>query len=90
VVGIGRRDDAVIFNPMELFHFARVLTSSIFGASDPARDVPMMAELMQAERLDLAPMITHRVPLNELGEAFDRMRTGHGGRTLLRLTATTS
>lgn len=90
VVGIGRRDDAVTFNPMELFHFARVLTSSIFGASDPARDVPLMAELVRAGRLDLVPMITHRAPLAGLGEAFDRMRAGHGGRTLLMLAAAPS
>ena len=32
VVGLGRRSDEVSFNLMELFHFNRVLTSSVFGS----------------------------------------------------------
>lgn len=83
VVGVGRRDDEVTFNSMELFHFARTLQSSVFGSSDPASDVPLMADLLRTGRVDLAGMVTHRGGLADVAEAFDRMGRGSGGRTVV-------
>ena len=39
VVGVGPKDQQVTFNPLELFHFSRTLVSSVYGNSDPARDI---------------------------------------------------
>ncbi len=54
VVGVGPRDQQVTFNPLELFHFSRTLTSSIYGNSDPERDIPALVDHLRAGRLDLA------------------------------------
>lgn len=85
IVGVGRRDQEVVFNPLELFHFSRILTSSIYGASDPDRDVPAMAEEVRKGDLDLATLITHRIGFDGLGEAFARMEAGDGGRSVIWL-----
>lgn len=84
VVGVGRRDDPVTFGALELFHFARTLTGSVFGSGDPVRDLPWLAELVRSGQLDLAALATHTVDLSGVDGAFERMRAGVGGRTLVR------
>ncbi|GAB3909007.1 Zn-dependent alcohol dehydrogenase [Kibdelosporangium lantanae] len=83
VVGVGRRDDQVSFSALELYHFARTIGVSVYGSGDPDRDIPMLATQIQLGHLDLAPLVSHRIGLNEVGAAFDRMRTGTGARSLL-------
>jgi S-(hydroxymethyl)glutathione dehydrogenase / alcohol dehydrogenase len=83
IVGVGRRDDQVSFNALELYHFARTIGVSVFGSGDPDRDIPLLATQMELGRLDLAPLVSHRITLNEVGDAFERMRTGTGARSLL-------
>lgn len=85
VVGVGRRDDMVEISAMESYYFAKTLTGSVFGSSDPARDVPTLAAHIASGRLDLSPLITHRDSLDGVGAAFERMRHGVGGRSLLEI-----
>ena len=83
VVGIGRKDDLVSFSALEVFHFARTLSACVYGNSDPAKDVPVLAEHVRAGRLDLDALITDRITLDEIPAAFDRMAAGQGGRSLV-------
>jgi S-(hydroxymethyl)glutathione dehydrogenase/alcohol dehydrogenase len=83
IVGVGPKDQQVTFNPLELFHFSRTLVSSIYGNSDPARDLPALVEHLREGRLDLAGMVTDRVDLAGVPAAFERMSRGEGGRTLV-------
>jgi len=83
IVGVGRRDAPVSFNPLELFHFNRVLQSSIYGSSDPARDVPLLAEQIRLGHLDLGPLVTERIALDDLQKAFDTMGSGGSVRSVV-------
>ncbi|WP_035845093.1 Zn-dependent alcohol dehydrogenase [Kitasatospora azatica] len=83
VVGIGGKDDLVSFSALELFHFARTLSACVYGNSDPAKDIPVLAERVRAGRLDLEALITDRITLDEIPAAFERMAAGHGGRSLV-------
>ena len=85
IVGVGRRDQEVSFNPLELFHFARTLTSSVYGASDPDADIPALAAEIRAGRLDLASLVSDRIGLTEVAAAFERMRNGQGARSLIEI-----
>lgn len=87
IVGVGGRSETVSFNPLELFHFNRTLRSSIYGGSDPARDIGILASLVLAGRLDLSPLVTHRATLDGINDAFDRMRAGEGARTVIEFPA---
>lgn len=87
LVGIGRKSDEVTFNALELFHFARHLTSSVYGSGDPDRDIPLLAEQVRLGRLDLTGLVTDRIGLDGVAEAFERMRAGQGARSLIELDA---
>ncbi len=83
VVGIGGKDQQVTFNALEIFHWGRTLSGCVYGNSDPARDLPVLAEHVRAGRLDLASLVTDRIGLEDIASAFDNMRSGRGGRALI-------
>ena len=85
VVGVGRRDDVVSFHALEIFHFARTLRSSVYGSGNPDRDIPALSAQVQDGSLDLAALVTHRGGLDDIPEAFARMRQGVGARSILVL-----
>lgn len=87
VVGIGRLDDPVEISAMEIYHYARALSGSAFGSSDPDRDVPMLCALLDSGAIDLRPLISHRTDLDGVNAALDRMRAGEGLRTVVELGA---
>jgi S-(hydroxymethyl)glutathione dehydrogenase/alcohol dehydrogenase len=83
VVGVGRKDDVVSLTALEIFHWARTLRSSVFGSSDPDREVPELAAAVLAGSLDLNPLISHRIPLSDAPAAFARMARGEGARSVV-------
>ncbi len=83
VVGIGGTDDRVSFSALELFYFGRTLTGCVYGNSDPAADLPVLAGHVRAGRLDLGAMVTERIGLDGIPAAFDAMLAGKGGRALV-------
>ena len=83
VVGIGGKDERVSFSALEVFHFARTLSGCVYGNCDPARDLPVLAAQVREGRLDLAALVTERIALDEVGDAFETMRAGRGGRSLI-------
>jgi S-(hydroxymethyl)glutathione dehydrogenase/alcohol dehydrogenase len=83
VVGIGTNDDRADFGALEIFHFARSLTGCVYGSGDPDVEVPKLIAAWQDGRLDLEALVTGRVGLDDIDGAFDRMRAGDGGRTLV-------
>lgn len=87
IVGIGAKSDNVCFSALEIFHFARTLRGCVFGNSDPERDVPVIAGHIRAGRLSLADLVTDHIDLAGIPAAFDRMRRGEGGRSLVLFDA---
>ncbi|WP_392669293.1 Zn-dependent alcohol dehydrogenase [Streptomyces sp. LN785] len=83
VVGIGGKDQQVTFNALEIFHWGRSLTGCVYGNSDPARDLPVIADHIRAGRFDLSMMVTERIALDGIPAAFDNMVAGKGGRALV-------
>ncbi|MER6982640.1 Zn-dependent alcohol dehydrogenase [Streptomyces carpinensis] len=83
VVGIGGKDQQVTFNALEIFHWGRTLSGCVYGNSDPAADLPVLAEHVRAGRLDLGALVTERIALDGIPAAFDNMTAGKGGRALV-------
>ncbi|WP_406427467.1 Zn-dependent alcohol dehydrogenase [Streptomyces sp. NBC_00147] len=83
VVGIGGKDQQVTFNALEIFHFGRTLSGCVYGNSDPAKDLPVLAEHIRAGRLDLSALVTEHIALDGIPAAFDNMVAGKGGRALV-------
>ncbi|MFF1509398.1 Zn-dependent alcohol dehydrogenase [Streptomyces sp. NPDC058326] len=83
VVGIGGKDQQVTFNALEIFHWGRTLSGCVYGNSNPAEDLPVLAEHIRAGRFDLGALVTERITLDGIPGAFDNMLAGKGGRALV-------
>ncbi|MFJ4540330.1 Zn-dependent alcohol dehydrogenase [Streptomyces tibetensis] len=83
VVGIGGKDQQVTFNALEIFHWGRTLSGCVYGNSNPAQDLPVLAEHIRAGRLDLSALVTERISLDGIPAAFENMLAGKGGRALV-------
>lgn len=83
VVGIGGKDQQVTFNALEIFHWGRTLSGCVYGNSDPAKDLPVLAEHIRAGRLDVGALVTERIGLEGIPAAFENMVAGRGGRALV-------
>ncbi|GIJ46891.1 alcohol dehydrogenase [Virgisporangium aliadipatigenens] len=83
VVGMGAKDDLVSLSALDIFHSAKTLRSSVYGNADPDVEVPELAARVVDGSLDLAPLITHRITLEQAPEAFARMARGEGARSVV-------
>ncbi|MBE8476685.1 Zn-dependent alcohol dehydrogenase [Streptomyces justiciae] len=83
VVGIGGKDQQVTFNALEIFHWGRTLAGCVYGNSNPAEDLPVLAEHVRTGRLDLGALVTERIALDGIPAAFENMLAGKGGRALV-------
>ncbi|MER6027935.1 Zn-dependent alcohol dehydrogenase [Streptomyces sp. NPDC001851] len=85
VVGAGAMDDFLQFNMFELFFDEKRILPSLYGGGDVLRSYERTIALWRAGRVDLAGLITHRVPLAGINEALDQMRTGTALRTCIEI-----
>ncbi|HEY3008200.1 MAG TPA: zinc-binding dehydrogenase [Micromonosporaceae bacterium] len=83
VVGMGAKDDLVGLGALDIFHSARTLRSSVYGSSDPDVEVPALAAEVLAGSLDVTPLITDRITLDDAPGAFERMARGEGARSVV-------
>ncbi|MFF7092984.1 Zn-dependent alcohol dehydrogenase [Streptomyces rubradiris] len=85
VVGAGALDDHLRLNMFELFFDEKRILPSLYGGGDVLRSYERAIALWRAGRVDLAGLITHRVPLTGINEALDQMRTGTALRTCIEI-----
>src|SRR5262249_43515871 len=69
----------------ELTQFEHDLLGTHIGGATPALDIPALAALAVAGKLDLAPLVTHRYRLDDIGTAIEATRSGSAGRVVLDL-----
>ena len=53
------------------------------GCTAPDADIPRLINAWRDGKLALDALVTDRTDLAGIDAAFDRMRAGHGGRTLV-------
>lgn len=63
----------------------KTLVGSFYGSSVPSRDVPKLVELYKRGELKLDEMVTHRLPLERVNEAFELMVRGDGARAVITM-----
>ncbi|MEU7022886.1 Zn-dependent alcohol dehydrogenase [Streptomyces sp. NPDC046203] len=85
VVGAGALDDFLQLNMFELFFDEKRILPSMYGGGDVIRSYERTIALWRAGRIDLASMITHRVPLSGINDALEQMRTGAALRTCVEI-----
>jgi S-(hydroxymethyl)glutathione dehydrogenase / alcohol dehydrogenase len=82
---VGMPPEGVTFegDPLTIAGFEQRIVGSNYGSSNPAVDFPRLLELFERGRIDLAAMVTRRVALDEINEAFAAMERGEGVRTII-------
>ncbi|GLF93940.1 Zn-dependent alcohol dehydrogenase [Streptomyces yaizuensis] len=85
IVGAGAMDDFLQLNMFELFFDEKRILPSLYGGGDTLTSYRRIIELWRAGRIDLAGLITHRVPLAGINDAVEQMRTGEALRTCVEL-----
>ena len=76
------------FPALSLMADGKTIQGSVYGASDPARDIPVLAELAQRGRLDLEALVTRRIGIDDVESAFTDMTAGRGARSVVCFSET--
>jgi S-(hydroxymethyl)glutathione dehydrogenase/alcohol dehydrogenase len=79
----GIEEEEVTFRALSLMADGKTVQGSVYGASDPARDIPVLAELAQRGRLDLEALVTRRIGIDDVETAFADMAAGRGARSVV-------
>jgi S-(hydroxymethyl)glutathione dehydrogenase/alcohol dehydrogenase len=84
VTGLGNITDVGIpVAPAELTLFQKRIQGSLFGASNPSRDILWMLELYQAGKLKLDELVTRTYTLDQLNEGYADMHAGKNMRGVI-------
>jgi len=75
LVGVPRKGSNINLHSLPL-HFGKSLSGSHGGEAEPAIDIPRYQRLLQAGRIQLAPLVTEIFALDEINTAIERMRSG--------------
>jgi S-(hydroxymethyl)glutathione dehydrogenase/alcohol dehydrogenase len=76
VVGVGRAEDMVSFSAFELFYNEKNLRGTYYGSANIRRDFPRLLDLWRSGQLDLEGMITRRLKIEDINDAFAAMQSG--------------
>ncbi|MBA9007418.1 MULTISPECIES: alcohol dehydrogenase catalytic domain-containing protein [Thermomonospora] len=76
LVGAGAADDTWQVDMFSLLFLGKNVLSSLYGTSDVERDARRWTDLWRAGRLDLAGLITRRIPFEELNDGIAALRKG--------------
>ncbi len=90
LIGIPREDAVLELPALTIPRMERRVLGSIYGSSWPERDFALTLDLYRRGRLPLDLLISHRLPLDEIGHAFELMRSGEALRVVLDLKPSTA
>jgi S-(hydroxymethyl)glutathione dehydrogenase/alcohol dehydrogenase len=82
VVGVAPRGAEVSIPAIELLS-EKTLTGSYYGSSDVGKAIVGAAQLLRDGRLGLEDVISDVISLEQVEEAFDRLRQGEGARSVI-------
>ncbi len=65
------------------FTSEKTLRGCFYGSSQAAAEMPALMRMVADGRLDLADAVSHRIGLDDLEQAFERLRRGQGARSVV-------
>jgi S-(hydroxymethyl)glutathione dehydrogenase / alcohol dehydrogenase len=83
VVGMSAFDATVTLSAMELFYGSKTLLGCMYGGAQVRRDFPRLVGLVETGRLDIGAMVSRRITLDEVNEAFRAMEAGEVIRSVI-------
>jgi Zn-dependent alcohol dehydrogenase len=85
LVGIPSADAEVVLPALSIPRMERRVLGSLYGSARSERDFGSILGLYRRGRLPLDQLVSHRLPLDEVGQAFELLRNGAALRTVLTL-----
>ena len=70
-------------SPVTLVGQEKTIKGSYLGGCIPSIDIPAYIELYKSGRLQVEKLISHRIKLSEVNQAFDRLASGEGIRQII-------
>jgi Zn-dependent alcohol dehydrogenase len=86
LIGIPREDAVVELPALSIPRMERRVMGSLYGSSRPERDFAVILDQYRRGRLPLDRLISHRLPLEEIEQAFELLTSGTSLRTVLDLS----
>lgn len=80
---VGLIPDQTLQIPTDDLFYERRLQGSVMGSNQPARDIPRYVDMYVDGLLNLDDMVTRRIGLDQLNEAFDDMRSRRSVRSVV-------
>jgi S-(hydroxymethyl)glutathione dehydrogenase/alcohol dehydrogenase len=83
IVGAARPDDRLDLSAFEFMLGARSLVGCQYGSTVPSRDFPLLLDLWRQGRMPLDRLVTKRIGLADVNQAFEEMKAGEGIRSVI-------
>lgn len=83
LVGLPPADQLISFDGLALAEGGIRIIGSNYGSTVPGRDFPRLAALYLAGKLPVDELISDRISLDDVNEAFDAMRRGERARSVI-------
>ncbi|AKV04162.1 S-(hydroxymethyl)glutathione dehydrogenase [Labilithrix luteola] len=83
IIGVAGAGQEIRTRPFQLVT-GRVWRGSAFGGVKGRTELPAMVEASMKGEIELAPFVTHALPLDKINEAFDLMHEGKSIRTVIQ------
>jgi S-(hydroxymethyl)glutathione dehydrogenase/alcohol dehydrogenase len=85
IIGVAGAGQEIATRPFQLVT-GRVWKGSAFGGARGRTDVPRIIDWYMQGKIEIDSMITHKLPLERINEAFDLMHSGASIRTVVEYT----
>ncbi len=85
IIGVAGSGQEIATRPFQLVT-GRVWKGSAFGGARGRTDVPKIVDWYMEKKIDIDTLITHKLPLARINEAFDLMHEGKSIRTVVEFT----
>ena len=82
VIGVAGAGQEISTRPFQLVT-GRVWKGTAFGGARGRTDVPKIVDWYMSGKIEIDPMITHKLPLDRINEGFDLMHEGKSIRTVV-------
>ena len=82
IIGVAGAGQEIATRPFQLVT-GRVWRGTAFGGARGRTDVPRIVDWYMDGMIEIDPMITHRLKLEEINRAFDLMRQGESIRSVV-------
>ncbi|MBL8683524.1 MAG: S-(hydroxymethyl)glutathione dehydrogenase/class III alcohol dehydrogenase [Myxococcales bacterium] len=85
IIGVAGQGQEIATRPFQLVT-GRVWKGSAFGGARGRTDVPKIVDWYMDKKIEIDSLVTHKLPLERINEAFDLMHSGESIRTVVEFS----